>query len=251
MSTIPTYNPATLPLGDTDTIYIEQGSGADRGKRTTMLGLLNKVAYDFGAVVASQGTDTAPAVGDFLAAENGGIGKKIPVESLEFAPTVKRLPYTGAKSFQMYGSTGVGSLVDNLVDASTHADTALIDEGHGRLELIGTFKYVPSSLVSSARQVSFVLSDPSDPYPDILVATLVGILTARGGLAVSFPMAARSTLDGTTKTYAASLASGGTSLIMALYQPDTGAKLLYSDLYLASVPGDSPVYLDFDVRIFT
>ena len=42
MGTIPSYDEAAEPLGDTDQFYLEQGSGAARGKRATLQMLENK-----------------------------------------------------------------------------------------------------------------------------------------------------------------------------------------------------------------
>lgn len=54
MGTIPSYDPATTPLGNTDQIYLEQGSGVNRGKRATVQMLMDKFTPPVVALIGAE-----------------------------------------------------------------------------------------------------------------------------------------------------------------------------------------------------
>lgn len=230
MSTIPNYDPASTPLGDDDQLYIEQGPGADRGKRVTIQVIRDKMALGLGAMIAAQPTDPdgVVAAGDFLAAENAGVGKKFPVSALEPAPAVYRPPTTGAKSFRLLDSTGVGSLVDNQIIVGDNHPTGIVFEGNGRIELFLVFKFNPTAIVSSSRQVAFVMSDATDST----AAVLAGLVSTATPLQEYFP--ASCALHNGLFAHTARMSASTSSMTIRLHRAD-GTDLLYSDVYNGSV----------------
>lgn len=249
MSTVPAYPAITLPLVSTDTMYIERGAAADRGKKVTWLQMEQQLATDLGALINTQPTDSDGVTdGDFLAGENGGTGKKIPVGAFSPNINVFKMPLTGAKSLRMGDSTAAGSYVDNGITDPHNTPTAIIDsQAASQYRFTGTFRYIPSDIVSSSRSVFFAITDITDPA----TAALSTLLRNRVYFSISGTVTSRALVDGKTKLYTGFLASNGAAIALELRNISTGSNILYSDIYVAAAPGSYPVYLDYDFNIIT
>lgn len=229
MSTIPSYPVATTPLDPTDQIILEQGSGVDRTKRASVQMILDKTTLELGGIVAAQTTDTSLAVGDFLAGENAGAGKKFPVEAFEFAPVVHRCAYTGTKSFRLTDATGVGSFTDNLFVSGDNQPSIISTEGTGRIELYVAFKFNPTLVVSSSRGVGLVMSDVTDTDGPSLLAALLNVRTPK----LVYAPASYAIPTGIFVGAAILASLTASEIALAFYKAD-GSTLKYSDVYHAS-----------------